>query len=69
MISLKRLRQNLYVHLLSSNTTQSPTDTWKLSDLNEATSGTPIFLNYLKNSNNDILELSVEGYYKNVKHP
>lgn len=54
-----------YIHLLSSNTTQSPTDTWKLSDLNiEPQSAHQYSLGFYKTLNDDILELSVEGYYK-----
>ncbi|MCD0468250.1 TonB-dependent receptor domain-containing protein [Flavobacterium sp. JAS] len=58
-----------YVHLLSSNTTQSPIDTWKLSDLNTKPQSSNqfslgIFKNIIKNS----LELSIEGYYKKSKN-
>lgn len=58
-----------YIHLLSSNTTQSPTDTWKLSDLNvKPQSAQQYSLGFYKNLNDDILELSVEGYYKKSKN-
>ncbi|WP_136668508.1 carboxypeptidase-like regulatory domain-containing protein [Flavobacterium sp. H122] len=54
-----------YVHLLSSNTTQSPLDTWKLSDLNvKPQKGQQISLGLFKNLNFKDLELSLEGYYK-----
>jgi len=54
-----------YIHLLSNNTTQSPTDTWKLSDLNVKPQVAEQFsLGFYKTLNNDQLELSVEGYYK-----
>ncbi len=54
-----------YIHLLSSNTTQSPTDTWKLSDFNvKPQKGSQISLGLFKNIDFEDLELSVEGYYK-----
>ena len=56
-----------YLHLLTSNTTQSPTDIWKLSNLNIEPQRADqfsigIFKNYLEKD----LELSVEGYYKQM---
>lgn len=54
-----------YIHLLSSNTTQAPTDTWKLSDLNvKPQSSHQYSLGLYKNLSKDVLELSLEGYYK-----
>lgn len=54
-----------YIHLLSSNTTQSPTDTWKLSDLNvKPQSGQQVSLGLFKTIDYEDLELSLEGYYK-----
>lgn len=54
-----------YIHLLSSNTTQSPTDTWKLSDLNVKPQVSQQFsLGLYKNLNDKFLEFSIEGYYK-----
>lgn len=58
-----------YIHLLSSNTTQSPTDTWKLSNLNvKPQSGEQISLGLFKNIDYENLEFSVEGYYKKSKN-
>lgn len=58
-----------YIHLLSSNTTQSPTDTWKLSDLNVKPQVSQQFsVGFFKNINSKDLELSVEGYYKKSKN-
>lgn len=56
-----------YLHLLTTNTTISPTDIWKLSDLNVEPQRADqfsigVFKNYLEND----LELSVEGYYKKM---
>ncbi|MCL9807975.1 TonB-dependent receptor [Flavobacterium luminosum] len=54
-----------YIHLLSSNTTQSPTDTWKLSDLNvKPQNGQQFSLGLFKNIAFKDLEFSLEGYYK-----
>ncbi|MBW4359744.1 TonB-dependent receptor [Flavobacterium taihuense] len=54
-----------YIHLLSSNVTQSPNDTWKLSDTNiKPQSGQQISLGLFKNLNDDEFEISLEGYYK-----
>lgn len=54
-----------YIHTLSNNTTVSPTDTWKLSDLNiKPQSVNQYSLGFYKNLKEDTYELSVEGYYK-----
>lgn len=54
-----------YIHLLSNNTTQSPTDTWKLSDLNVKPQVAQQFsLGLYKNLPEKDIELSLEGYYK-----
>lgn len=58
-----------YIHLLSTNTTQAPTDTWKLSDLHiKPESSQQYSLGFYKNFNNSGYELSVEGYYKKMKN-
>ncbi|WP_300569909.1 TonB-dependent receptor [Flavobacterium sp.] len=58
-----------YIHLLSNNTTQSPTDTWKLSDLNvKPQSGEQISLGLFKDIDFEDLEFSLEGYYKKSKN-
>jgi len=54
-----------YIHMLSSNTTQSPTATWKLSDLNvEPQMSRQFSLGFYKNLKDAMYELSLEGYYK-----
>jgi outer membrane receptor protein involved in Fe transport len=54
-----------YIHLLTNNTTQSPTDAWKLSGLHIAPQDAQQFsLGFYKNLDNDNIELSLEGYYK-----
>lgn len=54
-----------YIHLLSNNVTQSPTDTWTLSNTNvKPQTGQQYSLGLYKNLFDDELELSLEGYYK-----
>ena len=56
-----------YLHLLTSNTTQSPTDIWKLSNLNiEPQRADQFSVGIFKNFLEKDLELSVEGYYKEM---
>ncbi|KQO34531.1 TonB-dependent receptor [Flavobacterium sp. Leaf82] len=58
-----------YIHLLTNNTTQSPTDTWKLSDLNvKPESGLQYSLGVFKKLDYNDIELSLEGYYKTSKN-
>ncbi|HET8839142.1 MAG TPA: TonB-dependent receptor [Flavobacteriaceae bacterium] len=58
---------NQYIHLLSTNTTQSPMDTWKLSDLNiEPQSAEQYSLGFFKNFKENLYEISLEGYYKKM---
>ncbi len=54
-----------YIHLLSSNTTQAPTDSWKLSDTNVKPQTAQQFsLGLYKNFPDQDVEVSVESYYK-----
>ena len=56
-----------YLHLLSTNTTQSPTDIWKLSDLNvDPQRATQYSVGFFKNILEKDLEFSLEGYYKTM---
>ncbi|WP_299253594.1 TonB-dependent receptor [uncultured Lacinutrix sp.] len=56
-----------YIHLLSNNTTISPTDTWKLSDLNtKPQSANQYSLGFYKNFDDTDIEVSLEGYYKQM---
>ncbi len=58
-----------YIHILSNNTTISPTDTWKLSDLNiKPQRGNQYSLGFYKNFEGNMYELSVEGFYKKSKN-
>ncbi|MEM9362094.1 MAG: TonB-dependent receptor [Bacteroidota bacterium] len=54
-----------YIHRLSNNTTVSPIDTWKLSDLNiEPQRSDQYTLGFFKNFDENTFELSLEGFYK-----
>jgi len=56
-----------FIHTLSNNTTVSPIDTWKLSDLNiRPQKGYQATLGFFKNLNENMYELSLEGYYKHM---
>ena len=58
-----------YLHLLSNNTTISPTDTWKLSDLNtKPQKANQYSLGFYKNFDNSDIEISLEGYYKKMEN-
>ncbi|UAB80786.1 carboxypeptidase-like regulatory domain-containing protein [Marixanthomonas sp. SCSIO 43207] len=58
-----------YIHTLSNNTTVSPTDTWKLSDLNiEPQRANQYGLGLYHNFDNNTYEVSLEGYYKRSKN-
>lgn len=55
-----------YIHTLSTNTTVSPTDTWKLSDKNIRPQRAQQFvLGLYRNFDDHNYEVSVEAYYKN----
>lgn len=56
---------NQYIHTISNNTTVSPTDTWKLSDINiKPQEALQYSLGFFKNFEDNLYELSIEGYYK-----
>jgi len=58
-----------YIHTLSNNTTVSPTDTWKLSDINiEPQQANQFSLGFYKNYEGNTYEISLEGYYKSQKN-
>lgn len=59
--------QRQYIHMLSNTASMSPTDIWKLSDLNIAPQrGSQFSLGIYKNFNSNVIETSVEGYYKKI---
>ena len=70
-LSVKASYNNTYqfIHTLSNNTTESPTDTYKLSDLHiKPQRANQFSLGLYKNLNGNKYELSLEGYYKKSKN-
>lgn len=66
-ISYNTTRQ--YIHLLTNTTVMSPTDIWKLSDAHiKPQLGNQLALGLYRNLRGNRLELSVEGYYKDIQH-
>ncbi|TVZ16412.1 outer membrane receptor protein involved in Fe transport [Maribacter sp. MAR_2009_72] len=58
-----------FLHTLSNNTTVSPIDTWKLSDLNiSPQTGYQASLGFYKNLKDNMFEISLEGYYKRMQN-
>ena len=56
-----------YIHKVSNTTIMSPTDTWKLSDANiKPQNGWQLAAGAYYNTPGQVLELSVEGYYKKL---
>ena len=56
-----------YIHTLSNNTTVSPTDTWKLSDINIRPQRANQFaLGVYKNFDDNTYEFSIESYFKRL---
>ena len=57
-----------YIHKLSNTTVMSPTDTWKLSDVNiKPQQGMQAAGGVYKNFMNNLVESTVEVYYKTMK--
>ncbi|CAG5007397.1 hypothetical protein DYBT9275_04036 [Dyadobacter sp. CECT 9275] len=64
-VSYNTLRQ--YIHLLTNTMTVSPTDIWKLSDpFIKPQIGDQISLGLYRNLRGNKIEVSLEGYYKNI---
>jgi hypothetical protein len=65
--SYNRMRQ--YIQMLSNTTAIAPTDTWKLSDAYiKPQIGDQYSVGFYKNLKGNLLELSVEAYYKSMKN-
>lgn len=57
-----------FIHKLSNTTIMSPTDTWKLSDVNiKPQKGMQVAAGLYKNFADNTIETSIEGYYKWMK--
>jgi len=68
-VKLSYNRNYQYLHLLSSSTTSSPTDSWVPSTNNiKPQIVDQIALGYFKNFKKNTYEFSVEGYYKNLQN-
>ncbi|TDE11985.1 TonB-dependent receptor [Dyadobacter psychrotolerans] len=66
-LSYNTLRQ--YIHLLTNTMTVSPTDIWKLSDKYvKPQIGDQVSLGLYRNFRGNKIEVSLEGYYKNIKN-
>lgn len=65
--SYNRMRQ--YIQMLSNTTAIAPTDTWKLSDAYiKPQIGDQYSVGFYKNLKGNLLEFSVEAYYKSMKN-
>ncbi len=66
-LSYNTLRQ--YIHLLTNTMTVSPTDIWKLSDSYiKPQIGDQVSMGLYKNFRGNKIEVSLEGYYKNIQN-
>jgi len=58
-----------YIHKISNTTIMSPTDTWKLSDVNiRPQSGVQYVVGFFRNFAENTIETSVETYYKTMNN-
>lgn len=58
-----------YLHLISNSTSSSPTDIWLPSSNNiKPQVSDQVSLGYFRNFKDNLLEFSVEGYYKNMQN-
>ncbi|HTH54400.1 MAG TPA: TonB-dependent receptor [Cyclobacteriaceae bacterium] len=65
--SYNRMRQ--YIQMLSNTTVISPIDIWKLSDSYiKPQVGDQVSIGYYRNLNKNLIELSIEGYYKTIQN-
>ena len=58
-----------YIHKISNSTVMSPTDTWKLSDVNiRPQTGTQYVVGLFRNFSKNTIETSLEAYYKTMNN-
>jgi hypothetical protein len=58
-----------FIHMLSNTVAISPTDIWKLSDPNiKPQLSQQVSLGLYKNFYNNLIEVSIEGYYKKIQN-
>ncbi|WP_299825070.1 TonB-dependent receptor [uncultured Pontibacter sp.] len=68
-IKLGYNRHRQYIHLISNTTTISPTDIWKSSNTYVRPQvGDQLSLGYFRNFRQNVIEASVEGYFKQIKN-
>jgi hypothetical protein len=64
-VGVNSMRQ--YIHKISNNTVMSPTDTWKLSDINiRPQRGIQYAAGLYKDFRDKFIEITLEGYYKSL---
>lgn len=62
-------RTRQYIHMLSNTTVVTPTDIWKLSDpYTRPEVADQVSLGYYRNFKSNVIETSVEVYYKWIQH-
>jgi hypothetical protein len=65
--SYNKLRQ--YIQMLSNTAAATPTDIWKLSDPHiQPQVGDQVAIGYYRYFKGNVIETSVEAYYKNMRH-
>ena len=58
-----------YIHKISNSTVMSPTDTWKLSDVNiRPQTGVQYVVGLFRNFSKNTIETSIEAYYKTMSN-
>ncbi|MCE7055808.1 TonB-dependent receptor [Algoriphagus sp. AGSA1] len=68
-IKLSYYRTNQYIHLISNTAAISPVDYWKSSGYNLSPSIADQYtLGFFKNWKDNLFEVSVEGYYKDIQN-
>ena len=62
-------RNNQYINLISNTSVMTPADTWKLSDIHlSPLTSDNIAAGYFRNFMNNMIETSVEVYYRNLRN-
>lgn len=68
-IKLSYMRTRQYLHLVSNSTVSSPLDIWVPCDSYiEPVIGDQVTLGFFKNFKDNLIETSVEGFYKNMQN-
>ncbi|WP_339877839.1 TonB-dependent receptor [uncultured Algoriphagus sp.] len=68
-LKVSYFRTKQYIHLISNTAAISPVNYWKSSGYNLMPSVADQYtLGFFKNWNDNLIEVSAEGYYKNIQH-